>query len=220
MINKVAVIGLGRFGASVARTLHQQGSDVLVLDRNRDRVDELKDEVTLAAACDATERKNLERFDVGNMDVVIVAIGHDFEASVHVTLQCRELGVPKIICKALTTRQKQVLELVGASQVVLPEERMGHWVAENIAHESVVNLVELPEGYVLARVPVIEEWCGRTLEELKLLSKERLCLVQVHRTRDDVLERIPLPGGQFQLEAGDDLDVIGPEKAVESIRPR
>ena len=153
------------------------------------------------------------------MDAVVIGIGHDFEASVHVTLQCRELGVGRIICKALTARQRQVLELVGANQVVLPEERMGRWVAENLAHESVVNLVELPDGYVLARVPVNPDWCGRTLDELHLMGKEHLCLVQVHREGDDGPERIPLPDGGFRLEVGDELDVIGPEAKVEALRP-
>ena len=220
MVHKVAVIGLGRFGASVARTLHQQGTEVLALDRDLERVEDVKDDVTLAAACDTTVLKNLERFDVGSMDAVIVAIGHDFEASIHTTLQCRELGVPKIICKALTPRQRHVLELVGAHQVVLPEERMGFWVAENLVHDSVVNLVELPEGYVLARLPLVSEWEGRTLEELNLLSGMRICLVQVRRRRDGVEKSFPLPGGGFRLEAGDELDVIGPEKAVASIRPK
>mgnify|MGYP002629049705 CR=1 FL=1 len=218
MVKKVAVIGLGKFGASVARALHQQGIEVLAMDRDRTLVEDLKDEVTVAVACDATDRQNLERFDIGGMDAVVVAIGHDFEASVHVTLQCRELGVAKIVCKALTSRQKQVLELVGADQVVLPEERMGRWVAENMAHESIVNLVELPEGFVLSRIPVAKAWQEKTLDELRLLGSERLCLIQVHRTVNDVQERIPLPDGQFRLEAEDQLDVIGPEDVVESFR--
>ncbi len=218
MIRKVVVIGLGRFGASVARTLHDEGVEVVALDRDRVLVDAVKDDVTVAAACDATDRANLERFEAGDMDAAVIAIGQDFEASVHATLLCRELGVPRIVCKALTARQRQVLELVGAHEVILPEERMGRWVGENLVHDSVVNLVDLPDGYMLLKIEAPEDWLGSTLRELGLLGKERIVVVQVHRPVEDGQERIPLPDGDFQVVAGDVLDVIGPEPAMERFR--
>ncbi|MBU0742814.1 TrkA family potassium uptake protein [bacterium] len=211
-MKRVAVFGLGRFGDSVARTLHDEGVEVLAVDRDRHLVDKLKDHVSVAVSFDATDRENLERFEIGHMDAVVVGIGDHFEASVMVTLLCKELGVPHIICKALTPDQAKALLKIGADQVVQPEHQMGRWLAENMLRDSVVNMVELPEGYSLARIRVRESWCGRTLAELRMLSDARLNLIQVHRrpqTTTGEPKRIPLPSGNFKLLEGDVLDVIG-----------
>ncbi len=216
-MKRVAVFGLGRFGTSVARTLHDEGVEVLVVDQDHRLTDRLQDQVALAVSFDATERENLERFEVGHMDAVVVGIGAHFEASVMVTLLCKELGVPRIICKALTPDQAKVLLKIGADQVVQPEQQMGRWLAENMLHDSVVNMVELPEGYGLARIRVREEWCGKTLSDLRMLSDARLNLIQVHRrpeTATGETERIPLPNGEFKLLAGDELDVIGENSII------
>ncbi len=212
-MRRVAVFGLGRFGSGVAVTLAREGVEVLAVDRNRNLVEQVKDEVAVAVAFDATELQNLKRFDVDQMDAVVVGIGDNFEANVTVTLLCRELGVKKIICKALNAQQKRVLELVGADQVVQPEEQMGHWLAENLVHDSsVVNFVELPDGFSLMRIHTPPAWCGKTLGELRLLTKERLNLVQVVRPRvdEEEPEKVVLPAGDFRLQEGDRLDVIGP----------
>jgi len=211
-MKRVAVFGLGRFGASVARTLNDEGVEVLAVDQDRRRVDRLKNDVAVAASFDATERANLERFEVGHMDAVVVGIGANFESGVMVTLLCREIGVPRIICKALTPDQAKVLLKIGADQVIQPELQMGRWLAENLLHDSVVNMVDLPEGYSLARIRVRDEWCGRTLSELRMLGDARLNLIQVHRSQeaaDGESLRVPLPDGDFELKAGDVLDVIG-----------
>ncbi len=211
-MKRVAVFGLGRFGASVARTLNDEGVEVLAVDRDRRLADRLKDHATVAVAFDATERENLERFEVGHMDAVVVGIGDHFEASVMVTLLCKELGVAHVVCKALTADQAKVLTRIGADRVVQPEQQMGRWLAEDLLHDSVVNMVELPEGYSLARIRVREEWTGRTLSELRMLGDARLNLIQVHRqgeAADGEPLRIPLPDGDFRLQTGDVLDVIG-----------
>lgn len=215
-MKRIAVFGLGRFGASVAASLQREGVEVLAVDRNRHLVDRLKDDVAMAVSFDATDRENLEKFDVGAMDAVIVGIGDNFEASVMVTLLCRELGVPLIVCKALNDEQRKVLRSVGAHEVVQPENQMGSWLAENLLRRSVVNFVQLPDGYSLTRIVPPEAWHGKTLAELQLLTKERLNLVQVHRPgrREGDEKRIPLPSGDFRLEAGDQLDVIGSKQVL------
>lgn len=217
-MRKVAVFGLGRFGSAVARTLSSEGLEVLAVDRDRALVDEIKDDVAEAVSFDVTDREALRRYEVGEMDAVIIGIGDGFEAAVMTTLLCSELGVEKIVCKALTPRQRDVLKLVGAHDVVLPEEQMGRWLAENLLHGSVVNLVELPEGYLLRHVELPREWRGKTLAELQLLQKHHISLVQVHRRENGVDTRLPLPDGAFQLLEGDTLDVIGPEDHLEDFR--
>jgi len=167
---------------------------------------------------DVTDREALNRYEVGSMDAVVIGIGDGFEAAVMTTLLCSELGVERIVCKALTQRQRDVLKLVGAHDVVLPEEQMGRWLAENLLHGSVVNLVELPEGYQLRHVELPRDWRGKTLEELQLLQTHHISLVQVHRRENGEDKRLPLPDGEFQLLAGDTLDVIGPEQDLADFR--
>jgi len=213
-MRKVAVFGLGRFGSAVARTLNAAGLEVLAVDKSRELVNALKDDVALAVSFDATDRETLIRFELEKMDAVVIGIGSDFEASVLTTLICHELGIPHIICKALTPSQREVLKLVGAHEVVLPEEQMGRWVAENLLHGSVVNLVDLPMGYLLKTIAVPPGWTTATLEELNLPTKSRVSLIQVHRLIDGIEQRFPVPEGGFQLLAGDTLDVIGPAAAL------
>ncbi len=216
-MKKVAVFGLGQFGASVAGGLYRQGIEVLAVDRDLRLVEQIQDEVSVAVAFDATVRENLVAYDVGSMDAAIVAIGTNFEASVLVTVLCKELGVPLVVVKANSALRRRVLQSVGADRVVMPEEEMGHRLAEHLVHESVVDFVELPAGYSLHRLAVRPEWEDRTLSELSLLRRERLNLVQVVRAPAQPggsPERIPLPHGDIRLHRGDHIDVIGPDEAL------
>ncbi len=127
--------------------------------------------------------------------------------------------MPLVVAKALNELQAQVLREVGADRIVMPEEEMGARLAEHLLHDSVVDFVELPEGYSLRRLPIPTEWAGQSLAELRLLNEQRLNLVQIVRVAADTAtaqsgekpsrERIPLPSGEVVLEQGDDVDVIG-----------
>ena len=218
-MQKVVVIGLGRFGASVAARLYVQGAEVLAIDRNLQRVEVLDDKVSAAIACDATVRENLEAYRVQNMDVAVIAIGNNFESSVLLTLHCKELGVPRIIAKALNPLQEKVLHELGADQVVMPEEEMGMRLAEHILHESVVDFVELPIGYSLRRLDIPTDWVGKTLAELDQLRDEKLMVIQIIRqsTSEKAADpaRMPMPRGDTLLLAGDRLDVIGADKVLD-----
>lgn len=217
---KVVVFGLGRFGASVATSLYAQGAEVLAIDRGLRLVEEIKDQVSVAVACDATQRSSLEAYDIGHMDVAVVGIGTNFEASVLVTMNCRDMKVPKIIAKALNPMQAQVLRSVGAHRVVMPEEEMGERLADHILHDSVVDFVELPEGFSLRRIPIPADWAGKKLSDLKLLGDRKLNLIQIVRPQRKLADdpnqettylKIALPHGETALEAGDFIDVIGPD---------
>jgi trk system potassium uptake protein TrkA len=212
----VAVFGLGQFGASVARRLYKEGIEVLAVDRDLRLVEEIQDEVTVAVAFDSSIRENLLAYDVPNMDAVVVAIGTNFEATVLVTVQVKQMGVPLIVVKALNPLRRQVLLSIGADRVVMPEEEMGTRLAEELVHESVVDYVELPRGFSLRRIAVQPQWAGRTLSELSLLRTEKLNLVQVVRARTGAHEPelVPVPHGDIRLHAGDRIDVIGPDEVL------
>lgn len=215
-MRRVAVFGLGQFGASVARRLYKEGIEVLAVDRDLRLVEEIQDEVTVAVAFDSTIRENLLAYDVPNMDAVVVAIGTNFEATVLVTVQAKQMGVPLIVVKALNPLRRQVLLSIGADRVVMPEEEMGTRLAEQLVHESVVDYVELPRGFSLRRIAVQPQWADRTLSELSLLRTEKLNLVQVVRAKTGGHEQelVPVPHGDIRLHAGDRIDVIGPDEVL------
>ncbi len=215
-MRRVAVFGLGQFGASVARRLYKEGIEVLAVDRDLRLVEGIQDEVTVAVAFDSSIRENLLAYDVPNMDAVVVAIGTNFEATVLVTVQVKQMGVPLIVVKALNPLRRQVLLSIGADRVVMPEEEMGTRLAEELVHESVVDYVELPRGFSLRRIAVQPQWAGRTLSELSLLRIEKLNLVQVVRARTGAHEPelVPVPHGDIRLHAGDRIDVIGPDEVL------
>lgn len=220
-MRRVAVFGLGQFGASVARRLYKEGIEVLAVDRDLRLVEEIQDEVTVAVAFDSTIRENLLAYDVPNMDAVVVAIGTNFEATVLVTVQAKQMGVPLIVVKALNPLRRQVLLSIGADRVVMPEEEMGTRLAEQLVHESVVDYVELPRGFSLRRIAVQPPWIDRTLSELSLLRTEKLNLVQVVRARTGAHEPelVPVPHGDIRLHAGDRIDVIGPDEVLARYLP-
>jgi trk system potassium uptake protein TrkA len=218
---KVVVVGLGRFGSTLAVHLSREGAEVLAVDRSTRIVETVAQEVAVAVGFDATDLGNLEAYDVGKMDVGVVAIGENFESSVLVTMHLKNLGVPLVYAKALNEMQESVLRRVGADQVLKPEEDMGERLASHLLHDSVVDFVELPEGFSLRRIQVPEAWCDKSLAELGLLGKFKLNLVQVRRTlpaghegAEPTVERTPLPDGSMVLRAGDEIDVIGSDSEL------
>jgi trk system potassium uptake protein TrkA len=215
---KVVVVGLGRFGSSIALALSRHGAEVLAIDRSTKLVEAVADDVAVAVGFDATDTTNLAAYDVGSMDAAVVAIGNNFESSVLVTMHLKSLGIPTVYAKALNGMQEAVLRRVGADQVVKPEEDMGQRLADHLIHDSVVDFVELPEGISLRRVAIPDDWAGQSLADLDLLGRRRLNLVQVLRTGappadggEPVQQRIPLPNGSEILQQGDHVDVIGPD---------
>lgn len=218
---KVVVVGLGRFGSNLAVGLSQEGAEVLAVDRSTKLVESVAEDVTVAVGFDATDVSNLKAYDVGSMDVGVVAIGKNFESSVLVTMHLKALGVPVVIAKALNEMQESVLRKVGADQVVKPEEDMGERLARHLTHDSGMDFVELPDGFSLKRIPVPEKWNDLSLAELNLLTEFRLNLVQVLRKGtaavegdEAPIERIPLPDGSMVLRGGDEIDVIGPDEVL------
>ena len=220
---KVVVVGLGRFGSTLAIQLCREGAEVLAVDRSTRLVESVAEDVSVAVGFDAADVANLKAYDVGTMDVGVVAIGKNFESSVLVTMHLKSLGVPLVYAKALNEMQESVLRRVGADQVVKPEEDMGARLASHLLHDSVVDFVELPKGYSLKRIRIPEEWSDKSLSELGLLGEYRLNLVQIRRTlpakvegEESTVERVPLPDGSEVLRAGDEIDVIGPDDQLKN----
>lgn len=185
MANKqFVVIGLGRFGASVAKTLYSLGNDVLAIDKDEDLIQDISDSVTHAVQMDATDESALRTLGLRNFDVAVVTIGSNIQASVMVTLLVKELGVKYIIAKGQSDLHAKVLYKIGADRVVLPEKDMGVRVAHNLVSASILDYIELSPDYSIMEMKSLEEWNGKTLTELKLRSKYGINVMAIKKDDD------------------------------------
>ena len=199
------VIGLGRFGTSVAKTLYSLGNDVLAIDVDEETVQNISDSVTHSVQAEATDENTLRSLGIRNFDVAVVTIGSDLQASVMVTLLLKELGVKYIIAKANSELHAKVLYKIGADRVVLPERDMGVRVAHNLVSSNILDYIELSSDYSIAEIANPRGWQGKTLQELNLRANYGINVVAVKKDNDINVS----PIAEDVLEAGDVIVAIG-----------
>lgn len=163
-MKQFAVIGCGRFGSSVAKTLYKLGNDVLAIDRDGEIIQDISDSVTHAAEADVMDENVLKDLGIRNFDVVIVSIGSDLEASIMATLVAKELGVKTVVAKAQNELHAKVLYKIGADKVIFPERDMGVRVAHNLVSTNILDFIELSPDYSIVEINAISEWENKALK--------------------------------------------------------
>ncbi|HOX58224.1 MAG TPA: TrkA family potassium uptake protein [Candidatus Paceibacterota bacterium] len=176
-----AVIGLGDFGRAAAIGLARAGAEVIAVDRNMDRLKLVQDEVALAVRMDATHRDALEAQGLAKADVLIAAIGQNFEAQVLVVVHAKRLGVKRVVARAVTEEHRRVLEAVGADEVFNPEEQAAHSMAQRLTISNIRNYFELADGFSVVEVKAPPEVVGRALRDLDLRQRFRVNLLAIKR---------------------------------------
>lgn len=213
MRKSFAVIGLGRFGGSVCRTLIESDQEVLAIDSCEDRVNEYMNIATHAVVANAQDEATLRSLGLRNFDHVIVAIGEDIQASILVTLMAREMGVPRITAKAQNEYHARVLDKVGADMVVHPERDMGIRLGHKLTSNNMLDFIELSEDYSLAEVMVTnKKFYNKTIEEVNFRQNYNLTIVAIRRGKKELI--ISPPAGQLIIE-GDILLVVGDNQDVD-----
>ena len=167
-MKQFVVIGCGRFGSSVAKTLCKLGYDVLAIDKDPDKVQEIAEYVTHAVQADAIDENALKTIGIRNFDVAVVTIGSDVQSSIMGTLLAKELGVKKVISKAQNELHAKVLYKIGANKVIFPGRDMGIRVDHNIVSSNILDVIEFAPDYSIIEVVAKEEWTEKTLKELQL----------------------------------------------------
>ena len=208
-MKQVAVIGLGRFGSSVARTLAGSGCEVLAVDVNEARVKAIADQVTDAVCANALEEEALRSLGLRNFEVVVVAIGHEVEASILVTVLLKEMGIPKIVAKAQDELHGRVLQKVGADIVVFPERDMGIRLAHTLISRNVIDEIQLSTDYSILEIVAPPRFLQRSLRELELRQRFGLTVLAIRREDRIIVS----PDADQVVEEGDILVTLGqPEK--------
>ncbi|MDO4519367.1 MAG: TrkA family potassium uptake protein [Eubacteriales bacterium] len=179
---KCAVIGLGLFGMAVAQTLAEANCEVLVVDNEEEKLQEVVDFATYAICADVTEPKAWKAIDLENIDVVIIAISENMEASIIAAMNVLEQNVPYVIAKAISKIHGRVLEKLGVNEVIYPEMEMGKRVARNLTNTGVAEVFEISDTFSMIDVEIPKAWGGKTLQELKIRDKYHVNVVAVCET--------------------------------------
>lgn len=212
MKKQFGVIGLGRFGSNVAVTLEQLGHSVLAIDRDKEKVNAIKDHVTAAKQVDAIDAEALREAGVANCDAVVIAIGEDIESSVLATIVVKGMGIKRIIAKAKNDLHGKVIEKLGVERIVYPEKDMGARLANQLVSSDILEFIELSPDYSLEEVKASEEMSGKTIRELKLREKYNIVVIAV---RGEGRIKV-LPPAEQLIEPSDILILIGETKSIKA----
>lgn len=166
-----AVIGMGRFGSSVTKTLFNLGFEVLAIDANESRIQDIIDTATHAVQADCTEEDALKALGIRNFDVVVVAIGQDIQSSILTTLILKDLGVPMLIVKAQNELHGKVVKKIGADKVIFPERDMGQRVAHHLISPNILDFIELSDDYSIVEISATKQMAGKNLRQLDIRAK-------------------------------------------------
>ena len=204
-LDQFAVIGLGRCGSELTRALVAGGKEVLAIDDNEERTQEVSAFATHTITADSTDENVLKAIEIASFDAVIVAIG-DIQASILTTLTCKELGVPYIIAKAYNDKHKKVLEKIGADYVMVPEADMAYKTANKLINQRLNDLMEVNDKYSIKEIAVPAAWSGKSLIELDVRKHFRINVILVLAGGEEVISS---PGGDTVLSSVDHIIVGG-----------
>lgn len=207
-----AVIGLGRFGGSVCRTLADAGQEVLAIDKYESKVNDYKDIATQAVVADAQDEDVLRSLGIRNVDHVIVAIGEDIQASILVTLMVKEQGVRYVTAKAQNEYHARVLEKLGVDKVVHPERDMGIRIGRSLTSKNMIDYLDLDANFKLAEILITNpKFFGKSLADMDFRERFELNVIALAHSRQEML----LPAAGDVLSEDDSILVAGPPEAID-----
>lgn len=214
---KFAVIGLGRFGSRIARKLSDRGAEVIAIDVRETNVDNLRDDVAYPVVLDSTDFKALKSQRLEEMDAVVVAIGENFEALVLTVTHLMDMGIERIIARASSKNQRRILEKIGVTEILSPEDEVGAILAERLLHPDINTVLQLPDGFEISEVQAPEAILNRAVHDIGFRDKYNINLVSIKRDFEVMrkgvvtLEKhlIGVPKGDTVVKKGDVLMILG-----------
>jgi trk system potassium uptake protein TrkA len=217
-VKKFAIIGLGLFGQSLVRSLVKEGAEVIAMDSDMEKVEDVKDEVSYAVKADAADEKSLKSVGLGKVDVVVVAIEKNFEACQLAVIFAKRIGVKRVIARAVSDLHSRILKLVGADEVINPELDYGRRLGSRLVRMHVMDYIELAKDYSLVEMETPAPFVGKSLVELDLRKKYGVNLVFIKRGGKDHEEKmLPVSQPEETIEKGDVLFLAGRDGDLEKV---
>jgi trk system potassium uptake protein TrkA len=214
-----AIIGLSTFGERIGKRLSESGCQVLVIDNDRDKIQEVKNWATEAVVADAIDKGVLAAMGLKDVDGAVVSLGDKTDLSILVTLFLKELGVRKIIVKGNTPDHGKVLKLVGADEVIFPQEEMAARIANRLSAPRVIDQIELAEGFSIVEMLAPKSWVGKTLIRLRVRERHN---VEVILIKKDVpgadTPRVSIPDPSEEIGERDRLLLVGEDSAIAAMK--
>ncbi|MCF7858744.1 MAG: TrkA family potassium uptake protein [Candidatus Cloacimonetes bacterium] len=223
---KFAVIGLGKFGMTVATTLFERGAEVIAIDTDKSLVDEINNQVSVAINLNSTDEKALKMNRIQDVDAVILAIGNNIEVSVLTTVILKKLGVSNIHAKVDSKVHARILELLGIHNIIFPEEQIGRQLANTLIASNIIDYMEISSGHSIVEIIVPDEWVGKTLQQLALPTKKGVNIIAIKYTTQSVTEDgeniikneiNDLPGANDIINEEDVMVLIGPKARIDKL---
>lgn len=225
-MRQFAVIGLGRLGSAVAKTLAEQGHQVLAIDIKKEPVQEVSEFAAHSVQLDATDEKALRSVGIDDMDAAVVSTGANLEASILITLILREIGVKEIVAKAISAEHSRVLERVGATKVIFPERDMGIRIANSLISPQIIEHISLSKKYSILEIPVPEEFIGKSLGKLNVRAKYGINIIAIKKktsvdkegkhTEEDTINASLQ--AEDVIQKGDNLVIVGSNESIEKLK--
>lgn len=187
MIKTVGVLGLGVFGSTIAKELGEQHYDVIAVDKDLVDVNRVEEYVVQAVQGNITDLELLESIGLSNCDAVVIGTGSNLEASVLAVMNCKKLGIKKIIAKAKNRTHMEILLEIGADEIIRPEKEMGDKVARNIMRNNILDVINLDEDNSIIEFTAPERWIGRSLKDLDLRKKYKINVIGMKSSPDSPL---------------------------------
>ncbi len=208
------IIGLGRFGSGLAKSLSSLGAEVLAMDVRPELVQQLSGDVTHAVVGDGQDKEVLRALGARNFDCAVVAIGDNLAASVLTVMNLQELGIPKLVCKAHDQMHCRVLEKLGVDQVVVPELEQAQRLARILQSHNVLDYIELSKDYGILEVPAPKSWANKTIRQLNVRAKMDINIIAIKNGDKTMVS----PSADYEIRPEDVLAVLGDMNALEAMQ--
>ncbi len=221
--SKFAVIGVGRYGATIARRLAEKGTQVFAFDPDEEKIESIKDDVAFAVTLDATDLRALKMQNLEELDAAVVAIGENFEATVLTCVHLLDLGVKRVIARASGDHQRLILGKIGVTEILTPENEVANVIAEKLLNPNIVSFLQLPDDHEIAEIRAPKGVIGRTIDEIGFRNKYEMTLITIKReyeitkNGEDITEEhiIGVPKSETPIKESDTLVVFGAAKSVQ-----
>jgi trk system potassium uptake protein TrkA len=217
-MKQFAIIGLGNFGYYLATHLYEKGNDVLAIDKNQNLVQKIKDHVTQAVVADSTDLQTIKSLSIPEMDAAVVCIGNDLSASIHTTLNLKDVGVRKVYAKAISEPHGRILRKVGAQEILFPEKDLAITLAERLHNPSLLDYLPFFEGYSIIELKPKESFVKKELRDLDLINKYGVQVIAIKEISTGKVAMIPT--GKYVLKGDEVMILLGPNEGLEMLRQK